>query len=471
MQFYRSIFFSFLISMSCQVYTMEIDETEASNIIPIWRNERNENNKSSQGDEMRNSLNCVRPINEIDPFLVDEVIRNCPLKLQKIVRNLKAKNNGFPKRGRIPKSIILLGEPGVGKSTLAQAIAVYCSSKATFVKLTDIHDKFKDSGSHNLCEIFRSIRHETDPHIIILDEIQCLVKKRNHNEKDEDAAKTLWSALDEIERKSNIMVIGTANKIKNLPQQLRNRLSTSTFIIDFPSDETRERIIRYYLSVMPNHIKLKISDSEIKQLIKNTKGLGARDLQKIIEDGCNDADLDGPDILDIGEFITVTVQDFERVIVLVKENNGTYKVWYEVGIYKYIKPHIGMILQIGIPLIINLTANYLIQKIALQKQLIVSANQYQKSAELATRHHDENMKQQVLFHQQSLNQGESFQKQQLEQSSISQETNINLSKKNNQEQLNQSTAHFNKTLKTNIVFSLAGFAIQILPKILGGVIF
>jgi DNA replication protein DnaC len=72
--------------------------------------------------------------------LVDELISNSPLKLQRIVRNLKSRQENNDLRRYIPHCIVLLGEPGVGKSTLAQAIAQYCSINSTIVELTNLHE-------------------------------------------------------------------------------------------------------------------------------------------------------------------------------------------------------------------------------------------------------------------------------------------------------------------------------------------
>lgn len=81
-------------------------------------------------EDIQHSHHSVRRIKELDPRLVMEIIKSSPLKLQKIIRNLKNRNsNKDAQRRFVPKSIMLLGEPGVGKSTLAQAIALHCDSR------------------------------------------------------------------------------------------------------------------------------------------------------------------------------------------------------------------------------------------------------------------------------------------------------------------------------------------------------
>lgn len=302
----------------------------------------------------------------------------------------------------------------------------------TFIKLTDIYDKFKDSGSHNLSEAFRFVRNAKDLHIVILDEMQCLVKNRNRKEKDDEAAKTLWSALDEFEDQPNILIIGTANKITNLPEQLLSRMSTSVFTIEFPSTATRQSIIRYYLSIVPNYITAEIKDKEINCLVKKTAGLSCRDLQKIVENAWGEVDLNGPEDLNYDESLILRFADLECSIALVRKNNGT-KSWYYKIMKEYIKPHIGTVLQIAIPLSINLGFSYLMQKFALERQLKLSENQHRDNMELAELHHLYNVKQNLVFHQQSLEQNRLFHETSLEQSRVFQQENLSQIKMHNED--------------------------------------
>ena len=168
------------------------------------------------------------------------------------------------------KLLFLLGESGVGKSSLAQAIAQHCGSDYKFIKLTDIHDKYKDSGSHNISEAFKTVKNIKFPYIFILDEMQCLVKSRNYKDVDQSAAETLWAAMDECASNENILIIGTANKIKHLPQQLLSRISSSVFTIDCPSMQARKEILKYYLLRIPGNIVKKFDESEIKYLAQKT---------------------------------------------------------------------------------------------------------------------------------------------------------------------------------------------------------
>lgn len=235
---------------------------------------------NNQGITLSNP--CIKKSHNLNPELIDHIIQTSSPALQRIIKNLKNKkeNNGEIER-YIPGKIILLGDPGTGKSSLALAIALYCNIPYTFIELNNIHNEYKDSGPSTINRICAEVVNYQELHIVILDELQSLVRKRNSNDFDISAAQALWSALDNFEENPNIVVIGTANEISDLPKQLLSRIADALFIIERPSKEIRECIIQYYFSIMPKHIYVDFNDNEIKQIIKKTHNLVARDLKKM----------------------------------------------------------------------------------------------------------------------------------------------------------------------------------------------
>lgn len=295
---------------------------------------------------------CTRHGKQFEPDLLDIIIKSAPVELRKIAEMLKDKTiDNRVMRSIIPQIIVLEGEPGVGKTTLAQAIAQYCNMGCMLIKITDLYDKFKDSGSHNLREIFSMIRAYSDPLIIILDEMQCLVKKRNQEEKDDDAAQTLWSALDEFEDNPNLFFIGTANSIKNLPPQLLSRISTTVYTINSPSYETRKKIISYYLMRAPAYMNYQLNKQEYISLIKKTRGLTHRELHKVFNKACSLACLNALDDLRNSGTITLRLIHIENAIEIVKKSKNSNS-WVST-VYEMIKPHINSIAYMTVPVIVH----------------------------------------------------------------------------------------------------------------------
>lgn len=392
---------------------------------------------------------CTRPIKHFDKKFLNIIIKSAPLKIQKIARVLKNNNGDISSiKSFIPQIIIFVGEPGVGKSTLAQALAEYCRIACTFIKITDLYDKYKDSGSHNLREICGAIRKYSGPHIIILDEMQCLVKKRNYKEKEEEAARTLWSAIDEFEDYPNLLFIGTANKLKHLPPQLLSRISTSVFTLNFPSDGVRKEIINHYLSNIPVQIRHQLSEEEIDWLAKKTNGFSCRDMQKIIQQACTEISLNELDVLEENGIINLNIEHIKDAIKLVKQNKSRYTYWFS-AVYKTIKPHTGLIVQITVPIVISSILNYYLQKAALQQQLLLSEIHHQQSMSLAVVHHLDSMHQGIQFQQQNLDQAKLFHKDNMDQTLKAQQENLNQMKEYNEKQLDLAKDNFQKSVYLN----------------------
>jgi AAA+ superfamily predicted ATPase len=225
---------------------------------------------------------CVKKNNNYDIDLLKEVLISCPEKLKVIIELMSEKNSTddffeiF-----IPHNIVLLGPPGVGKSLLAESIALYCNIPYTFIKGTVLANEYVNSGANNLNRIFSPILARDEPHIIIIDELQTIIKKCNGRDIDIGTAEALWLLLDESKTKKNIFVIATANDLTSLPPQLKSRLSKNIYEIKLPNLRARERVITYYISKFK--FSYLIKPGAIKEIAKKTYGFSVRDLESLVD--------------------------------------------------------------------------------------------------------------------------------------------------------------------------------------------
>ncbi len=127
--------------------------------------------------------------------------------------------------GLIPTKLLLLGEPGVGKTTLAKAIAYATGRAYYFVNASDLLNCYQNSGRENIKQIIDDIlprypHNSSGKCVIIIGELDELTESYfNPRDPNTGSAKALWTALDKCAENKNIFFIGTSNRKKEyLPE-------------------------------------------------------------------------------------------------------------------------------------------------------------------------------------------------------------------------------------------------------------
>ena len=122
---------------------------------------------------------------------------------------------------RLPKGVLLVGPPGVGKTLISKAVAgeanvpFFYQSGASFVHI------YVGMGAKRVSELFRKAK-QMAPSIIFIDEIDAVGKSRGELRNDEREAtlNQLLTEMDGFEDSSGVIVIGATNKIEMLDEAL-----------------------------------------------------------------------------------------------------------------------------------------------------------------------------------------------------------------------------------------------------------
>ena len=185
-------------------------------------------------------------------------ISDVKVELEEIIDFLKNTKRYKNFGARLPRGVLLVGPPGVGKTMIAKAVAnaanvpFYYQSGASFVQI------YVGMGAKRVHELFVAAK-KNAPSIIFIDEIDAVGKKRDGNRNDEREAtlNQLLTEMDGFEASSNVMVIAATNKIDVLDSALlrAGRFDRRIFV-ELPTKKERESILMKYLAKVPSQLEI-----------------------------------------------------------------------------------------------------------------------------------------------------------------------------------------------------------------------
>ena len=202
--------------------------------------------------------NVIRPVRAHVSFKDVAGIQDVKEELEEIVDFLK--NPAKYKRYGIslPKGVLLVGPPGVGKTMIAKAVAgeasvpFFYQSGATFVQI------YVGMGAKRVKELFSQAKAHA-PSIIFIDEIDAVGKARGglRNDEREATLNQLLTEMDGFEDSSGVIVIAATNKIEVIDEALlRSGRFDRRIFISLPDKHDRTEILKTYLRNKPSEINL-----------------------------------------------------------------------------------------------------------------------------------------------------------------------------------------------------------------------
>ena len=237
------------------------------------------NNKQLEAQEEASSRQVIQAQHSTVNFSDVAGVEGVKEELEEIIDFLRypAKYREFDIR--LPKGVLLVGPPGVGKTLIAKAVAgeadvpFFYQSAASFVQI------YVGMGAKRVSELFIKAK-EMAPSIIFIDEIDAVGKSRggHNNEEREATLNQLLTEMDGFEESSGVMVIAATNKIEVLDEALlRSGRFDRRVHIGLPNFQERASTLKLYLKDKKHNV-------EVDAVAKMTIGFNSAALATLINE-------------------------------------------------------------------------------------------------------------------------------------------------------------------------------------------
>ncbi len=205
-------------------------------------------------------------------------------ELEEIVEFLKNPKKFTSLGARIPRGVLLLGAPGVGKTLLARAVAGEADVPFLSVSGSDFVEMFVGVGAARVRDLFEQAR-KYQPCIVFVDEIDAVGRHRGaglgggHDER-EQTLNQLLVEMDGFDVSTGIIVMAATNRPDILdPALLRPGRFDRHVIVDKPDFKGR-------LAILQVHMRGKVLDKDVdlEVIAKRTPGFVGADLENLVNE-------------------------------------------------------------------------------------------------------------------------------------------------------------------------------------------
>ena len=202
-------------------------------------------------------------------------------ELEEIVQFLKHPNQFNALGARIPKGVLLMGQPGTGKTLLARAVAGEAGVPFFSISGSDFVEMFVGVGASRVRDLFGEAK-KNAPAIIFIDEIDAVGRHRGaglgggHDER-EQTLNQLLVEMDGFGNNTGIIVMAATNRADILdPALLRPGRFDRQIVVGAPDVEGREAILKIHTRNKPL-----APDVDLGVIAKSTAGFTGAELENL----------------------------------------------------------------------------------------------------------------------------------------------------------------------------------------------
>ena len=205
-------------------------------------------------------------------------------ELEEVVDFLKYPERFLSLGARIPKGVLLVGQPGTGKTLLARAVAGEAGVPFFHISGSEFVEMFVGVGAARVRDLFDQAKRNA-PCIVFVDEIDAVGRHRGaglgggHDEREQTLNQILVE-MDGFETNTNIIVIAATNRPDILdPALLRPGRFDRRVTLDLPDVVGRQAILKVHAAGKPLAPEITLDT-----LAKETPGFSGADLSNLINE-------------------------------------------------------------------------------------------------------------------------------------------------------------------------------------------
>src|SRR6187401_587579 len=236
--------------------------------------------------------------------------------------------------GRIPRGVLMVGNPGTGKTLLARAIAGEAKVPFFSISGSDFVEMFVGVGAARVRDMFEQAKKHA-PCIVFIDEIDAVGRQRGAglgggNDEREQTLNQLLVEMDGFEATMGVIVIAATNRPDVLdPALLRPGRFDRQVVVPLPDIRGREEILKVHMRKVPL-----APDVKPDIIARGTPGFSGADLANLVNEAALFAARGNKRLVDMIDFERAKdkiIMGAERRSIVMPEHERRNTAYHEAG--------------------------------------------------------------------------------------------------------------------------------------------